>query len=398
MKILLLSFYHPPDLSAGSFRVAALIKALNERLPTEAELDVITTQPNRYASFSLNAPTVERIGRVTFHRVTLPPHRSGIIDQSRAFAAYLRGVWTITRRKQYDLVAATSSRLMTAALAAGLSATKRAPLYLDIRDIFVDTINDLFPGWIAGLSVGPFSIVERLTISRATVVNLVSGGFEPYFARRYPRKRFTFHTNGIDEEFLGLPAGRPSDREGRPLTVLYAGNIGEGQGLHLILPGLALRLAAKVQFRILGDGGRHDILQYELAKQNVTNVEVLPPVPRRTLLDEYARADVLFLHLNDVEAFKKVLPSKLFEYAATGKPIWAGMQGHSADFASEYISNVALFAPCDAEGALRSFKTLDLTPIARTEFIKKFDRRAIMASMADDIVGIIENEDAELAF
>lgn len=388
MKILLLSFYHPPDLSAGSFRVAALIQALDERLPSEAELDVITTQPNRYASFSLHAPTVERSGRVTIHRIALPPHRSGIIDQSRAFATYLRGAWKITRGRRYELVAGTSSRLMTAALAAGLSVTKRAPLYLDIRDIFVDTINDLFPGWIARLSVGPFSILERLTIKRASVVNLVSGGFGPYFAARYPGKRLTFHTNGIDEEFLDVPAGHGSAGT-TPLTVLYAGNIGEGQGLHLILPDLARRLAGKVHFRILGDGGRHGKLLSELETHKITNVEVLPPVPRQTLLDEYQRADVLFLHLNDVEAFKKVLPSKLFEYAATGKPIWAGMQGYAADFASRHIDNIALFAPCDVNGAIQTFNALDMAPIPRTAFIESFDRRQIMASMANDMIDLI---------
>jgi len=31
-------------------------------------------------------------------------------------------------------------------------------------------------------------------------------------------------------------------------------------------------------------------------------------------------ADVLFLHLNAYKAFEKVLPSKIFEYAATGRP------------------------------------------------------------------------------
>ena len=42
--------------------------------------------------------------------------------------------------------------------------------------------------------------------------------------------------------------------------------------------------------------------------------------------------DVLFLHLNDYSAFRKVIPSKIFEYAATGKPIVAGVSGYAAEF------------------------------------------------------------------
>ena len=41
---------------------------------------------------------------------------------------------------------------------------------------------------------------------------------------------------------------------------------------------------------------------------------------------------ILFIHLNAYPAFEKVLPSKIFEYAATGKPILAGVSGYSADF------------------------------------------------------------------
>jgi hypothetical protein len=51
--------------------------------------------------------------------------------------------------RDYDLVLATSSRLMTAALGALIARRKRARLYLDIRDIFVDTIGDVSPGPLA---------------------------------------------------------------------------------------------------------------------------------------------------------------------------------------------------------------------------------------------------------
>ena len=55
------------------------------------------------------------------------------------------------------------------------------------------------------------------------------------------------------------------------------------------------------------------------------NIRLLPPIERQQLIKEYQNADVLFLHLNDYPAFEKVLPSKIFEYAALGKPILAGV-------------------------------------------------------------------------
>ena len=48
MKILLLSYYFEPDLSAGSFRSSALYKRLKN---LGHEVEVITTLPNRYNGF-----------------------------------------------------------------------------------------------------------------------------------------------------------------------------------------------------------------------------------------------------------------------------------------------------------------------------------------------------------
>lgn len=54
---------------------------------------------------------------------------------------------------------------------------------------------------------------------------------------------------------------------------------------------------------------------------------------REDLLRVYRHADVLFLHLNNLKAFRRVLPSKIFEYAATNKPIWGGLSGYAGRFA-----------------------------------------------------------------
>ena len=52
MKLLLLSFYYPPDLCAGSFRASALIEALSRNRPKDLQVTVLTTQPNRYSKFA----------------------------------------------------------------------------------------------------------------------------------------------------------------------------------------------------------------------------------------------------------------------------------------------------------------------------------------------------------
>lgn len=391
LKILILSFYFRPDLSAGSFRATALVDALRLQVPPDSQIDVITTLPNRYHSFTSEAQHIEHDDGLSIFRFKVPGHQSGMLDQSKIFFTFYRAAINQVADRDYDIVFATSSRLMTAVLGSWIALKKNSKLYLDIRDIFVDTIKDVLPRKIAFVAKPIFSVIEKWAIKRADKVNLVSAGFAEYFSSRYPQQRFSYFSNGIDDEFLVAPS-RTSSSGGvtadRPLSVLYAGNLGEGQGLHKIIPELAKRLGPNVHFTIIGDGGRKHALEESLLASGASNVELMPPVKREELLEAYRGADILFLHLNDYDAFKKVLPSKIFEYAALGKPIWAGVSGYAAEFIKSEITNAAVFHPCNVDEAMRSLNELTLHDTPRTEFIEKYGRQNISRKMAEDIISV----------
>jgi len=366
MRLLLLTFYFPPDLSAGSFRATALVDALLERAPRDTQIDVVTTAPNRYHSFAHQASEMERRPGLEIRRIALPPHRSDVLGQARAFATFVRAVRRLTASARYDLVFATSSRLMTAALAAAVARRMDTRLYLDLRDIFADTIGDVLPQPLGWPIRAVFDRVERWTVGRASHVNLVSRGFESYFRGRYPGREFSFVTNGIDDEFVQAAPTIATPQSGtRVARIVYAGNIGEGQALHRILPDLARQLRGRAHFSVIGDGGRRSALEAAIA--GLDNVELHPPMPRTELLEAYRGADVLFLHLGALPAFEKVLPSKLFEYAALGKPVLAGVAGYAADFVRSEIDNARVFEPTDVAGAVRAFDALELRTAPRPE-------------------------------
>jgi glycosyltransferase involved in cell wall biosynthesis len=389
MKILILSFYFPPDLSAGSFRTAALVDALQEALRPDAAIDLLTTQPNRYASFNNSAvPEQETLGNLHVRRIALPSHKSGMADQAKAFLAYFKAVWGMVSGKRYDMVYATSSRLFTAFLGAMIARRTQSLLYLDIRDIFVDTIKDVLPGRISRLGLPVFRMIERFTFRRADRINLVSAGFLPYFRERFPDKTYDCFTNGIDDEFLGESAETAAPAPGDRVQVLYAGNIGEGQGLHRILPELARRCADRFDFLVVGDGGRRAALEGALAESGIGNVTLLPPVSRNELIELYRLADVLFLHLNAYPAFLKVLPSKVFEYAAMNKPVLAGVGGYAGEFVAAEVPQAAVFPPCDAEAAARALHGLKLGAADRRAFVEKFKRSNIMERFAQVLAGV----------
>jgi glycosyltransferase involved in cell wall biosynthesis len=381
-----------------------LVNALRDVAGKDFHIDILTTMPNRYQSLSSDVHAFEDVDGLLIRRIPLPPHQSGMADQARAFWAFARGVLRETRGGKWDVVIATSSRLMTAALGARIAKHSGSPLYLDMRDLFTDTMSDLLKGSALRVLLSIFRKVESLTLNSASRVNIVSSGFLDHVQAIAPQHEYRLFTNGIDDEFfeidfseersgaVRLSSGVFVDDLGSnslPL-VLYAGNMGEGQGLHNVLPKAAKLLESKARIRLIGDGGRRVELKKALREASVSNVELLDPVPRSQLYAHYREADILFLHLNDHPAFLKVLPSKLFEYAAIGKPVLAGVAGYAADFIRQEIAGAEVFNPCDAEGMAQAFERLLVVPmpIDRTAFCAKYARKSIMREMAKDILAL----------
>ena len=118
MRILVLSFYYPPDIGPGSLRAKSKVDALIEEGPSDLKIDVITTMPNRYHSFNISAMPFEENDKVSINRIILPKHLNGTFDQIRAFISYSLSVQKLIFKKKWDIVVATSGRLMTAALGA----------------------------------------------------------------------------------------------------------------------------------------------------------------------------------------------------------------------------------------------------------------------------------------
>ena len=386
-KVLYLSFYFEPDLCACSFRNTPLLKELANQLKDKATIDVLTTLPNRYSSFSTEAPEYEAFENYELHRIAIPFHESGMKDQIFSFRAYYNFALKFSKDKKYDLVFASSSRLFTAYLGYKIAKKQKIPLYLDIRDIFTDTMKDVLQSKIVKIVALPaLNIIEKNIFNYASHINLISGGFENYF-KKYTIPNYSYFTNGLDSALFKLSESEPTKSSIKVIT--YAGNIGEGQGLHKIIPQAAKRLGSQYQFNIIGDGGSKQKLVQEINNLGIDNVEIIAPIKRHQLVEIYNKSDFLFLHLNDYKAFEKVLPSKIFELAAFDKPIIAGVAGFSHQFISENISNVLLFSPGNVIEFVEMLHNYKYKNEYRTSFVEKFKREAINENMAASIINYL---------
>lgn len=387
MRILFLSFYFEPDLSACSFRSTSLFNELLSQMGEKDFIHVITTKPNRYSTFSPDTKAQEENKQYRIDRIEIPKHKSGFIDQMLSYRVFYRSVFKLIKDQEYDLVYATSSRLFTALIGRRAAYRKKAFLYLDIRDIFVDTILNIFQDkYIIKTSLSPIlNRIEKYTFSKANHINLVSKGFAQYF-EKYPKPQYTYFSNGIDQIFIDAEKAKKQEHSDK-IIITYAGNIGEGQGLEKIIPPLAQELGNNYEIRIIGEGGRRKVLEETINNLGITNTIFINPVNRTKLMEYYLSSDFLFLHLNNYKAFEKVLPSKIFEYGTYNVPILAGVDGYAASFIKEHIPFSFVFAPGNYAEVCNYIKTYKKAEdIDRKKFIRDFSREKIMKEMTKSIL------------
>ena len=377
IRILFLSFYYRPDLCAGSFRNSPLLDELSRQSrEKDIQIDLFTTMPNRYATFKKEAKQVEEFGNVRVERIPVPGHKSGIIDQALTFRTYFFETLRKTKNTEYDLVYGSSSRFFTSYLAYRIAKKKNCPLYIDVRDIFSETLAEVSSNPVVKNLFPPFiKQLENRVYKSAAHINLISKGFMERFSDFNADKLSTF-THGVDPVFLKKPKQNPEIRQRARKRILYAGNVGEGQCLHNIVPDAARLLERTHDIVIIGDGGAIDKLRSALTEKDVSNVQLRKPVEREELLKEYHSADILFLHLNNIDIFKKVLPSKIFELAVIGKPILAGVSGYAANFLQTYVPHSYIFKPSDTA------QMVDIASNRLESGLKEFDNEK-MKNFAD---------------
>lgn len=395
-RILYLTFYFRPDLCAGSFRNSPLVDELARQTKNdEIEIDVFTTSPNRYSTFREEYKEKEKAGNVTIERIVVPTHESGIRDQIFSFKTYFFETLKRTKNRDYDLVFASSSRFFTSYLGYWIAKQTDIPLFVDTRDLFSETLRGISNNWfIKNLLAPAIASREKKIYQYASHINLISEGFKESFPDK-SIATFSFFTHGVDPIFKEAQSSNGLADHDFIKKIVYAGNIGDGQGLHKIIPGAAKQLDGFYSFTIIGDGGARKKLESSLQEFDVKNVELLDPVSRNEIIEEYKKADILFIHLNDLQVFRKVLPSKIFELALVEKPILAGVQGYAREFLKENVNGAFVFDPGDVEGLIQQIREIEKLyesgrKIDNSDFAKKYDRKKINREMVNSILSYLK--------
>jgi glycosyltransferase involved in cell wall biosynthesis len=139
-------------------------------------------------------------------------------------------------------------------------------------------------------------------------------------------------------------------------VVGYLGTHGMAHNLDFILD-CAPAAPPKVHFLFIGGGARKQHLEERVQGEGFSNVTMLPSVPKTEIARYISTTDIALVPLRRSDTFKTVIPSKIFENAAMGKPILLGVEGESEAIIKKYDAGLC-FIPEDRDDFLRQLGRL----------------------------------------
>ena len=308
---------------------------------------VLASQPSRYRGMK-RAPAQERQGTHIVRRVWSGQVIASRGKLGRALGEVMGALWmtvvALISYRKVDVALVSSPPLLYLLPGWVLNKLCGVPLIVDVRDLWLDWAEET--RLIRSVRLTRlFRRFERSVVTSARHLTVATEGFRRRLVERYavPEEKVTVVYNGLDEVVRPnghSPGGqaeqqRPSCGSGtgngadasRALRVLYAGNLGPSQNLLGIAEGLRRSVDrwAGLEIHIVGDG-----LQWEALKEAETErLRILSRVERAELNRLYASADAFLLHLAALRVYAHTVPSKVFEYAAYGKPVLCGVQGEA---------------------------------------------------------------------
>jgi glycosyltransferase involved in cell wall biosynthesis len=343
------------------------------------EVEVITGFPNYpggtlYDGYRVKFIQKEVIDGVLVTRVPLfPSHDKSKLGRvfnylSFAFSSFLYGLFF---SKRADVIYAYHPPLTVGISALIIKLFRRVPVVLDIQDMWPDTLKAT--GMINNLRLLYFvSKVCNLIYSSVTKIVVLSPGFKNLLiGRGVPENKIDIIYNWADEKVLRTTTSETPKElasiEG--FKILFAGNVGQAQGLDVILDAANLLKidAPKLQFLVLGRGLQLDDLKIRANQLNLDNVHFLPAVSMEKVGDFLGSADALLIHLNSDPLFEITIPGKTQAYMAVGKPIIMGVSGDASNLVSSADCGVCFEPenPVALADAAKSLMSLDPTEIQR---------------------------------
>jgi glycosyltransferase involved in cell wall biosynthesis len=164
--------------------------------------------------------------------------------------------------------------------------------------------------------------------------------------------------NGVDTEMFrpDLPPADHPELAGK-FVVSYIGTLGMAHSVSTILRAAELlRSRREIHFLIIGNGAERENLLRQWRESRLDNVTFLGQLPWREIPSHLTLSSAAIVHLARSPLFETVLPSKIFEIMAAGRPVVLGVRGESERLLNEAQAGVA----CEPESPERMSEAVSM--------------------------------------
>ncbi|MDA1316088.1 MAG: glycosyltransferase family 4 protein [Acidobacteria bacterium] len=357
MKVLYVSQYFPPEIGAPAVRVFEMTSRWRA---AGADARVLTGFPNHpdgivpaaYRARFRRGVALEQYQGIPVYRTWLYPaanqgkYRRGANYLSFMLSAALRGMLL---RFRPDVVIGTSPQLLCAVAASWVARRLRARFVMEVRDLWPESLEAVGVCSKDSRLYRTLDAVAANLYSKSWKVVGVTESFRQELRNRgVPDDKIAVVLNGVDTEFFRPDVAPAPEREALDelrgkFIVSYIGTHGMAHALETFLD--AARLLAddeRIQFLTVGGGARLADLKARGREMGLRNVTFLGPRPWAEMPGFLRASDVAVIHLSGSPLFRTVIPSKMFEVMAVGRPIVMGVKGEAAAILDKADAGLAI--------------------------------------------------------
>ena len=177
---------------------------------------------------------------------------------------------------------------------------------------------------------------ERIYKSADTLA-VTTRSFGELLAKATGRKSEEIHhlPNWAEDTYLNPP--KDDFRfNNESFNIVFAGNIGESQGLDLVLKAALETSKSNIQWHLFGGGRYENKLRQEAKSLNLSNLIFHGRVSVENLPSIYKAANVLLLTLTPNQGYSTTMPGKFAGYLTSGTPILTNIEGEVKEIVEEY--------------------------------------------------------------
>lgn len=335
MKILIISDHFPPEVCAPAARN---FDHARQWVKEGHEVTIVTCFPNFpigkvYEGYKNKLIQKDKIEGINVIRIwSFIAENEGFIFRLLDFLSFAFLSFFVSLFVKTDIVLTTSPQFFINYTGLFISKIKRIRWVFEIRDIWPESIRTL--GMMKSDAIYNFFEAQELWLyKKASKIIVVTNSFkENLISRGVDGKKIVVVLNGIYvANYLDVKITKPISKLENKFVITYLGTHGIAHGLSFIL-NCAKRLEDKypdILFVFVGEGAEKRNLIQQNEKLNLKNTVFFDAIPKSEVPNMLLQSSVCLVNLRKTTTFEGVIPSKIFEITALGKPILLGVEGES---------------------------------------------------------------------